>query len=93
MDIASLRDIAIFILAFEATIVVLLIVILAVTVMLYRKLSPILDSAKATTKTVENISSCVAEEVIRPLAQAASLIQGIRQAASLFNRFSRKEKG
>ena len=91
MNIAWLRDLAICILAFESTIVVLFIGILAV--MLYRKLRPILDSVKATTKTVENISSCVAEEVIRPLAQAAALIQGIRQATSLFSRFSRKEKG
>ena len=91
MNIAWLRDLAICILAFEATIVVLFIGILAV--MLYRKLRPILDSVKATTKTVENISSCVEEEVTRPLAQAAALIQGIRQATSLFNRFSRKERG
>ena len=90
MDIVWLRDLAIVIFAFEAIIVVLIIGILAL--MIYRKLKPILDSVKATTKTVENISSCVEQEVTRPLAQAAALIQGIRQATSLFSRFSKKEK-
>ena len=91
MSIEWLRDLAICILGFGATIVVLFIGILAF--LLYRKLRPILDSVKATTKTVENISSCVEEEVTRPLAQAAAFVQGVRQAISLFSRFSKGKEG
>ena len=93
MNIEWLRDLAICILSFEAIIVILLIGILVLVLLLYRKLKPILDSVKATSKTVENISSCVEEEVTKPLAQAAAFIQGIRQAISLFSRFSKGKEG
>jgi hypothetical protein len=85
------RDLAIVILGFGVTIVAICIGVLAF--MLYRKLRPILDSVKATTKTVENISSAVGEEVSRPLAQLAAFIQGIRQAVGLFSGFARRKEG
>jgi len=85
------RDLAIVILGLGVTIVAIFIGVLAF--MLYRKLRPILDSVKTTTKTVENISSTVAEEVSRPLAQLAAFVQGVRQAISLFSGFSRRKEG
>jgi len=74
------RDLAIVILGFGVTIVVIFIGILAF--MLYLKLRPILDSAKSTVKRVENISATLEEEVSRPLAQLAAFVQGVRQAVS-----------
>ncbi len=91
MSIEWFRDLAIVILGLGVTIVAIFIGVLAF--MLYRKLRPILDSVKTTTKTVENISSTVAEEVSRPLAQLAAFVQGIRQAISLFSGFSRRKEG
>ena len=91
MSIDWFRDLAICILGFGATVVIIFIGIL--TFLLYRKLRPILDSIKAVTKTVEDISSTVEEEVSRPLAQLAAFIQGVRQALSLFSRFSRGKEG
>ena len=91
MSIEWFRDLAIVILGFGVTIVAIFIGLLAF--LLYRKLRPILDSVKATTKTVENISSCVEEEVSRPLAQLAAFIQGVRQAVSLFSGFARRKEG
>ncbi len=91
MSIEWFRDLAVCIFGLGATIVIIFIGVLAF--LLYRKLRPILDSVKATTKTVENISSCVEEEVSRPLAQLAAFIQGIRQAVSLVGRFSRGKEG
>ena len=91
MSIDWFRDLAICVLGFGATVVIIFIGILAF--LLYRKLRPILDSIKAVTKTVENISSTVEEEVSRPLAQLAAFIQGVRQALSLFGRFSRGKEG
>jgi len=83
------RDLAIVILGFGVTVVVIFIGVLAL--MLYRKLKPILDSARSTVKRVENISATVEEEVSRPLARLAAFIQGVRQAASLFSGFARRK--
>jgi len=91
VSIEWFRDLAICILGLGVTIVAIFIGVLAF--MLYRKLRPILDSVKTTTKTVENISSCVQEEVSRPLAQLAAFVQGVRQAVSLFSGFSRRKEG
>jgi len=60
--------------------------------MVYRRLMPVLDSLKATTKTVENLSSCIEAEVVGPLAQVAAFAQGIRQAVSLVGRFTRRKE-
>ena len=45
---------------------------------------------KATTKTVEKLSSCVEKEVAAPLAQVAVFIQGVSQAVGLVSRFTKK---
>ena len=60
--------------------------------MLFFRIRPILDSVRATTKTVENLSHSVEEEVARPLAQVISFVQGIRQATGLFSKFTRKKE-
>ncbi|MFC1911975.1 hypothetical protein ACFLXG_02310 [Chloroflexota bacterium] len=91
MNIEWFRDLSICLLGFGATAVIVLIGIL--TCLLYRKIRPIIDSVKATTKTVENVSSCVEEEVIKPLAQLAAFVQGIRQAINMFGKFSRGKEG
>jgi len=91
VSIEWFRDLAIVILGLGVTIVAIFIGVLAF--LLYRKFRPILNSLKATTKTVENISSCVEEEVSRPLAQLAAFVQGISKALNLVSRFSRKKEG
>jgi uncharacterized protein YoxC len=91
VSIEWFRDLAIVILGFGVTLVAIFIGVLAF--LLYRKMKPILDSVKTTTKTVENMSTTVAEEVSRPLAQLAAFVQGIRQVTSLFSRFSRRKEG
>ena len=91
MSIEWFRDLAIIILGLGATAAIIFIGVLVF--LLYRKLRPILNSVKATTKTVENISSSVEEEVSRPLAQLAAFIQGISQVVSLVSKFSRRKGG
>ncbi len=91
MNIEWFRDLAVAILGFGATAVIIFIGILAF--LLYRKIGPILNSVRATTRMIENVSSCVEEEVAKPLAQLIALIQGIRQAFNLFSRFSRGKEG
>jgi uncharacterized protein YoxC len=83
VGIEWLRDLAIVIMGFGVTLVTILIGILALKI--YRKISPALDSVKVTTKSVENITTTVKEEVSRPLAQLAAFAQGIHQAVGLFS--------
>ena len=89
MGIEWFRDLAIVIMGFGVTIVVISIGILAFV--MYRKLKPILESMKSTAKRVENISTTVEEEVSRQLAQLAAFIQGVRQAVGLFSGFARRK--
>ena len=88
MSIEWFRDLVICILGLGATTAVIFIAV--IIFLLYRKIRPILDSTKATTKTVENISSCVESEVARPLAQVAAVAQGISEAVRLFSKLKRK---
>lgn len=90
MSIEWFRDLVVCIFGLGATVAVIILVVLAF--ILFIRIQPILNSLKATTKTVQNISSCVEEEVAKPLAQVASFIQGIRQAIGLVNRFTRKKE-
>ena len=91
MSIEWFRDLAICILGLGVTVVAVFIGVLAF--LLYRKFTPILNSIKGTTKTVENISECVEEEVARPLAHLAAFVQGISQAVTLVRKFSKRKKG
>ena len=90
MSIEWFRDLIIIIWGIGATVVMLLIGVLAF--LLYRRIRPALDSLKATTKTVENITSVVGEQVAGPLAKVAAFVQGIRQAASLVSQLRNKRE-
>ena len=90
MGIEWYRDLFICILGIGATLSIIFIAVLAFLV--YRKLMPILKSLKATTRTVENLSSCVQEGVAGPLVQIVSFVQGVRQAVGLVNRFTKKKE-
>jgi len=90
VSIEWFRDLVVCIFGLGATVAVIILVVLAF--ILFVKIKPILDSVKATTRTVENISSCVEEEVAKPLAQVAAFVQGIRQAVGLVSRFTKKKE-
>lgn len=91
MSIEWFRDLIIIIWGIASTVVVVIIGILAY--LFYRRIQPALDSLKATTKTVENITSTVGEQVAGPLAKVAAFVQGMRQAVSLVSQYrNRKEE-
>jgi RsiW-degrading membrane proteinase PrsW (M82 family) len=90
VSIEWFRDLVVCIFGLGATVAVIILVVLAF--ILFIRVQPIISSLKATTKTVANISSCVEEEVAKPLAQVAAFVQGIRQAIGLVNRFKRKKE-
>lgn len=89
MGIEWFRDLVICVFGILATIS--LVVMTALAFMWYRRAKPIMESIKKTTQSVENLSSCVEMEVARPLAQVASVIQGVRQAVGMVNRFTHRK--
>jgi hypothetical protein len=89
VSIEWFRDLVICIFGLGATVAIISLVVLAF--MVYHRIKPIVKSVKATTKTVENISTTVEVEVARPLAQVAAFVQGIRQAVNLVGQFRKKE--
>ena len=89
MSIEWFRDLVLCIFGLSTTVVVLLIGTLVF--ICYRRITPIIDSLKTTTRTVENLTSAVEEQVAEPLAKVAAFIQGVRQAVSLVGGF-RKNK-
>jgi len=90
VSIEWFSDLVICIFGLAVTVAVIFLAVLAF--LFYRRLRPVLDSLKATTKTVENLSSCVEVEVAGPLAQVAAFVQGICQAVSLVSRFTKRKE-
>jgi hypothetical protein len=89
VSIEWFRDLVICIWGLAATIAVIVIVVLILAA--YFRVRPIIKSVKSVAGTVENISTCVEQEVVGPLAQVIAFIQGFRQAFGLIKRGKKKE--
>lgn len=90
MSIEWFRDLVLCIFGLSVVVVVLSMGVLAFVV--YRKIKPIIDSVKKTTRTVENVTTTIGEQVAGPLAQVVAFIQGVRQAVTLVGGITRKRK-
>jgi hypothetical protein len=90
MDIGWFRDLVICISGLVITIVVIFVAILAF--LLFRRVQPILSSLKTTTATVQEITSTVKDEVIKPISQFAALIRGIAEGIQLASKFFKKRE-
>jgi len=90
VSIEWFRDFIIIIWGIGSTAVMVLIGVLAI--MFYRRMRPALDSLRTTTKTVENITSVVGEQVAGPLSKMVAFVQGIRQATSLVSQLRNKKE-
>ena len=91
MGIDWFRDLIICIFGLVAAGVLIFIAVLSF--LLYRRLRAILDSAKATSRTIQGISSYVGDEVVKPVIEVAAIIQGLRQGIDTISRFFRKKEG
>jgi len=89
MDIAWFRDLVICISGLVVTVVVIFIAVLVY--LLYNKARSLMDSIKATSATINEISSAVRDEIVKPVLQWVTLIKGVFQGIDLVNRFFRKE--
>jgi len=90
MDIGWFRDLVICIAGLVITAVVLFIAVLAY--LLFSKIRPVLDSMKATSATLREITSTVKDEVVKPAVQFVTLIRGIVQGIELASRLFKKEE-
>jgi hypothetical protein len=90
MDIGWFRDLVICISGLVVTVVVIFIAVLSY--LLFRKIRPVLDSMKATSATLQEITSTVKDEVVKPAVQFVTLIRGIVQGIELASRLFKKEE-
>jgi len=91
MGIDWFRDLSICIFGLVAAGVFIFIAVLLF--LLYRRVRVILDSVKATSRTIQGISSYVGDEVVKPVIEVAALIQGIRQGIDTISKFFKKKEG
>ena len=90
MDIGWFRDLVICISGLVVTGVVIFIAVLSY--LFYNRARSVLDSIKATSATINEISSAVRDEIIRPVAQLVALIRGVFQGIDLVSRFFGKKE-
>ncbi len=92
MNLGSVRDLSIIILALESLVVGVLLSILIVQVtrlirMLRDEVMPILYSTQETLGTVRGTTTFVSDRVVQPVVKLSSYTAGVRQAMSvLFGR-------
>lgn len=86
----TLRDVAIIILAMVALLQVLIILILAV--MVYKKLSPVLDNVRVATNNVKGTTTFLSEAVVKPVIGMVGFAVGARRTLSVLTGF-RKPRG
>jgi len=86
------RDLVICVVGLVATGVFIFIAVLLF--LLYRRVRAILDSVKATSRTIQDVTSYVGDEVVKPVIEVAAIIQGIRQGIDTIGKFFKKgERG
>ena len=91
MGIEWFRDLVICIWGLVATGVVIFIAVLAYS--FYHRTRSVLDSIEATSASIHQISSEVRDEVVKPVIQVVSLIQGLCQGIDIISRFFKKQEG
>lgn len=91
MDIAWYRDLVICVWGLVFTVVVILFGVLAC--LLYVRVRAILNSVRATSANVHEISTAVKDEIVGPLASIGAIIKGISEGIDVFSRFFRKKEG
>ena len=92
MNLSSVRDLSIIILAFESIVIGILLGVLIVAVtklirMLRDEVLPILYSTQETLGTIRGTTTFVSDRVVQPVVKVSSYTAGVRQAVSvLFGR-------
>jgi uncharacterized protein YoxC len=88
MEIDILRDWVIVILGFVA--IGVMIAFVTLLILIYRKVSPILDAARETVSNVQRTTSVVSRSVIGSVARVEGLVAGVRKAAEVITSMSKR---
>ena len=91
MGIEWFRDLILIIFGIAATVVLILLAVLSFSI--HRKTSSFLNSLKATSATIQGISSYVGDEIVKPLTQAVTIIQSVRHGVDAVSKFFKKPEG
>ena len=59
---------------------------------IYRETRVVLNSWKSTSESIRNMSTRVEDEILRPILQIVSIVQGVRQGIDVVTRMFRKEE-
>ena len=89
--LASVRDLAIILLALESLVIGVVLVVLILEVrnlakLLREEIKPILDSADETVRTVRGTTSFVSETFVNPMIRVSSFAAGIMQTLRILTR-------
>lgn len=88
MEVDALRDWIIVV--YGAVGVVATCIVVALLIMLYRKVATILESARETVDNVRNTSSVISESVIQPIAKAQGMIAGLKKTFEVITSLNKK---
>jgi hypothetical protein len=89
--LASVRDMAIILLALESLVIGVVLVVLILEIrnlakLLREEIKPILDSADETVRTVRGTTSFVSETFVNPMIRVSSFASGVMQALRILTR-------
>jgi len=59
---------------------------------IYRETKVVLNSWKTTSEGIQNMSASVENEILKPIYQIVSIVQGVRQGVDVITRMFRKEE-
>ncbi len=88
MEMEAVRDLIIVI--YGVVGIVALCIVLALLIVLYRKATSILDTAKDAVENVRSTSSAISESVIQPIAKAQGFVAGMKKAMDIISSLSKK---
>ncbi len=91
IDIVELRELRDWVIVVWGSIGALATIILTILlIIIFRKLSRVLDAAKETAENVRKTSSVVSQNVIQPIAKIQGFVTGLRKAVDAVTSMSKK---
>ena len=98
MTLENMRDITIIILG--VLVILQLLVLLVLTIVIYRKVGPlldkvggVLDTARSAVTNVAGTSAFIGETVVSPIIKVAGMAAGVRRGVSALGRLVRRKGG
>ncbi len=89
MSLAELRDL--FIVIFAVLGIGATVFLVLLTFLIYRRIRAILDSGRVIAGNIRSITSAVSEDLIKPLASIAGIVQGIAKVLEFIS--TRRKEG